>query len=86
MSLRAGHPPERQLLHARARRRDVEIAPGIGRDMVAGAQDALGADRSEDLERRAVDDDDAVIAPDVEELLLRVRGQGTDCARRVRRS
>ena len=54
--------------------------------MVAGAQDALGADRSEDLERRAVDDDDAVIAADVEELLLRIRGQGQIACEGVRRS
>ena len=61
--LRAGRTQERQLLHARARRRQVEVTARIGGDVVAGAEDALGAEGAKDLERRAVDDDDPSSPP-----------------------
>ena len=83
---RAGQPPERQLLHARARGRQVEVALRIGCDVVAGAQDALRAERSENLERRAFDDHDAVAAADVQELLRRVRRQGQIARKGARRA
>ena len=72
------HPFEHQLLHSCGGLRDVDIAFGIGRDMMAGSQNAGRLDRADDFERLAIDDGNAFAVADVEELLLRVRRTAPD--------
>src|SRR5947209_5972406 len=75
-SLRRRHPLECKFLESVARLRDVDIAFRVGGDVMAAADLARNLDRPSDLERLAIDDGDLLAVSDVQELLVRVRGQG----------
>src|SRR6266705_3256525 len=73
---RGRHAFIRELLHPVAGLGDVDIALGVGRNVVARADDAGGLDFAHDAERLAVDDRNALVVPDIEELLFGVLRQG----------
>src|SRR5438128_7271355 len=75
-SLRRRHPLEGKFLESVARLRDVDIAFRIGGDVMAPTDLARNLYRPSDLERLAIDDGDLLAVSDVQELLVRVRGQG----------
>jgi predicted enzyme related to lactoylglutathione lyase len=68
-------PPECQLLQSGAGLRDVDVALRIGGDLVAAADHARNLDGPSDFERLASDDHDVVSVSNVQESLVRVRGQ-----------
>src|SRR5215470_10903604 len=69
------HALEPELLHPGGGLRDVDVALGVGRDVMARPEDARGRNRTHDLERLAVDHRDVFLGADVEELLLRIGRQ-----------
>src|SRR5262245_1503695 len=69
------HPFEHQLLHSSRSLREIDIAFGIDRHVIARSWDAGRLDRAYAIECLAINDGNVFVGADVEELLLRVGGQ-----------
>src|SRR5262249_27461926 len=69
------HPFEHQLLHSGGGLREIDIAFGIGRDVMTRSKNPGRPDRAHDIESLAIDDGDTFVGADVKELLLRVGRQ-----------
>src|SRR5437763_17179572 len=60
------HAFERQLLHSGGGLREIDIAFGIGRDVVARSQNAGRLDRAHHIERLAIDDANAFVTAHIQ--------------------
>src|SRR4051812_43778364 len=80
---RRRHSLERQLLQAGGGLRDVDVAFGIGRDVVPRPKLARDRDLADDVECLAVDHDNGLATTDIKELLLGV-GRQREVARERR--
>ena len=55
------HPFEHQLLHSGGSLREIDIAFGVSRDVMARSQNAGRLDRAHDIERLAINDGNAFV-------------------------
>jgi len=69
------HPFEYQLLHSSGGLREIDIAFGVSRDVMARSQNAERLDRAHDIERLAINDGNAFVGAYIQELLSSVGGQ-----------
>src|SRR5262245_32750110 len=75
LSARGRHALEGELLHPVGGRRYVDVALGVGRDLVTATHHARDIDRAREREGLAVDHCDGLAIADIEELLLGIRRQ-----------